>query len=339
MILNDIYKKNNQIDMYVVYAKSGEYLNMVFTMVSSRFHILKDDIYYLENINDILRYKTLIMTVPLFSGKYLFYVENSNSLPKKEVVELLATNDTYKLVVGTKNFGIIGKMRTYESLNRLVRVDYLFSSRLHRDEFDLLYHYATSLEKSTKLDDRLLDKVRKGYLQEVSSVFSLLDYLKDGYIIKTDDDLVNLIGLGNLSVDSIVFSLLTTTAKTFRGVDMFKKKQVPRLKELLIRMSPQTLQEQIHESLKAAYQIKVLSLRGILLPGVVTKSKDINGYGGNNKLGFYEVRKDSIQVLPLTRIANMLTLIDEEDIWNYEYQVIGFIERALAVRTITRQED
>ena len=113
MILNDIYKKNNTVDIYVTYAKSSEYLDMVLRMVSGRYHVLKNEVIYLDNINDIVKYKTMLDTVSLFSDTYLFFIENNTSLPKKEVIDLLATSNTYKIVMGVTNYGVVAKMRSY----------------------------------------------------------------------------------------------------------------------------------------------------------------------------------------------------------------------------------
>lgn len=335
MILNDIYKKNNNVDVYVTYAKSSEYLDMVLRMVSSRYHVLKNEVIYLDNINDIVKHKTLLDTVSLFSDKYLFFIEDNTSLPKKEVIDLLATSNTYKIVMGVTNYGVVAKMRSYEMFNQRVKVDYLYSSRLAKDEFDLLYSYVTGVRGSSKLSLELQQRVKLGYLQEVSAVFSLFDYLKDGFDIKTVDELVSLIGLGNLSVDSIVYSLLTTTAGTERGIKMFKKKVTPKLMELMKRLSPSTIQAQMLEGIKAAYDIKVLCLRGYLLPGVDSKAKDIQGYD-NPRLSYFERRRDSLQLIPLSRIINIMTLMDNEVRWDNEYQVLGFLDKCMMIRNLAK---
>ena len=322
MILNDIYKKSNNVDVYVTYAKSSEYLDMVLRMVSSRYHVLKNEVIYLDNINDIVKHKTLLDTVSLFSGKYLFFIENNTSLPKKEVIDLLATSNTYKIVMGVTNYGVVAKMRSYEMFNQRVKVDYLYGSRLAKDEFDLLYSYVTGVRGSSKLSLELQQRVKLGYLQEVSAVFSLFDYLKDGFDI-------------NLSVDSIVYSLLTTTAGTERGVKMFKKKVTPKLIELMKRLSPSTIQAQMLEGVKAAYDIKVLCMRGYLLPGVDSKAKDIQGYD-NPRLSYFERRRDSLQLIPLSRIINIMTLMDKEVRWDSEYQVLGFLDKCMMVRNLAK---
>ena len=323
MILNDIYKKSNNVDVYVTYAKSSEYLDMVLRMVSSRYHVLKNEVIYLDNINDIVKHKTLLDTVSLFSDKYLFFIENNTSLPKKEVIDLLATSNTYKIVMGVTNYGVVAKMRSYEMFNQRVKVDYLYGSRLAKDEFDLLYSYVTGVRGSSKLSLELQQRVKLGYLQEVSAVFSLFDYL------------VSLIGLGNLSVDSIVYSLLTTTAGTERGVKMFKKKVTPKLIELMKRLSPSTIQAQMLEGVKAAYDIKVLCMRGYLLPGVDPKARDIKGYD-NPRLSYFERRRDSLQLIPLSRIINIMTLMDKEVRWDSEYQVLGFLDKCMMVRNLAK---
>lgn len=335
MILNDIYKRNTNVDVYITYVKSSEYLDMVLRMVSGRYHVLKNEVIFLDNINEIVKYKSLIDTVSLFSDKYLFFIENNGVLPKKEVIDILATSTSYKIVMGVTNYGVFDRIRKYDLFNQRVKVDYLYSSRLATDEFDLLYAYATGVRGSTTLPLELQKKVKLGYLQEVSAVFSLFGYLKEGYDIKTSDDLVRLIGLGNLSVDSIVYTLLTTAAGTERGIKMFKAKVTPKLHELMKRLSPSTIQIQMLECLKAAYDVKVLCMRGYLLPGVTTKAKDLQGYD-NPKLSYFERRRDSLQLIPISRIINVLTLLDNEVRWDNEYQVLGFIDKCLMVRNLAK---
>ena len=116
---------------------------------------------------------------------------------------------------------------------------------------------------------------------------------------------------------------------------MFKKKVTPKLMELMKRLSPSTIQAQMLEGIKAAYDIKVLCMRGYLLPGVDLKAKDIQGYD-NPRLSYFERRRDSLQLIPLSRIINIMTLMDNEVRWDDEYQVLGFLDKCMMVRNLAK---
>lgn len=331
MIINDIYKRVLDVDIFVTFLKSSEYLDMVLTSVRSRYRVKLSEVIKLDGFNDVLKYKGLITVYSLFTEKYVFYIENATYLPSKEVLELLSTSESYALVVGVKNYGIFDKLRRYENFNKQLKVDYLYSSRLTGEEFELLYKFTTDLEGVTPLPLDLYGRVKFGYLQEVSSVFKLLDDLKNGAKILTVDDLITCAGLGNLSVDSVVFSLITTTAGTPRGMKMYKKKTALKVKELIKRIGINNLQKQMFESLLAAYDIKILTLKGFLLEGLESRAKDVQGYN-NPRLTYFERRRDKLEKVSLSRIVNLLYLLDNESVWYHEYQVIGYLEKCMLVK-------
>ena len=334
MLINDLYKKSLLTNVFVTYVKSTEYLDVVLTSIRTRYKVGISEVIKVETFSDLLKYKDLFNSVSLFSDKYVFYIENALTLPSMEVVDLLASSKSYSLVVGVKNYGIFDKLRRFDRFNSRVNVDYLYSSRLHADEFDLLYRFTLNLGGVTPLPDEVYRRVKLGYLQEVSAIFKLLDELKKGSKILTINDLVACAGLGNLSIDAVVYSLLTTSAKTPKGVKMYTKKVLPKVLELLQRMSLGTFRKQFEESLSAAYDIKVLTLKGYLLQGLESKAKDFKGYEDNARLSFYERRREKLQEVPISRIVNLLTLLDKEGTWYYEYQVVGYFEKCLTYRML-----
>lgn len=334
MLINDLYKKSLLTNVFITYVRSTEYLDIVLTSVRTRYKVGLLEVVKVDTFADLLKYKDLFNSVSLFSDKYVFYIENALTLPSMEVLDLLASSKSYSLVVGVKNYGVFDKLRRNNQLNNRVNVDYLYSSRLHKDEFDLLYRFTLNLEGVTPLPDDIYKKVKLGYLQEVTAVFKLLDEIKKGSKILTTNDLVACAGLGNLSVDAIVYSLLTTSAKTPKGVKVYKKKVLPKVLEILQRMSVGTFRNQFEESLRAAYDIKVLTLKGYLLQGLESKAKDFKGYEDNTRLSFYERRREKLQEVPISRIVNLMTLLDRENAWYYEYQVVGYFEKCLTSRLL-----
>lgn len=340
MLITELLKASTVTDMLVIYNRSSKYYGLAMNLFRKRFNIRPQDSFRLDNINDIVRHSERILTKPLYSNFWLFFIEDAKTPLSEETVKLLTGVSSVKLIVGSSNYRIFQDFR-YEKRLQGYQVDTMFASMLAKEEFDYIYQATLKTKTAQPLSEKVYDAVVKGYLREPDSVFKLLSSVKEGIKFSTMVELVGHIGLGNLSVEHELLSMMTSTSKTARGLKSFKKRNINRLIELSSRKSYNSIRMSIVSSLKAMLIIKSLIAEGRIIVGV-SESFDMKPYK-NSSLSKYAHMVERIDAISFKKIVVVLDLVEQSDYWSSDLDILqfvhGFISRTIPVEVIERSKD
>lgn len=322
MLMTDILKGDQQFDMIIVYNKSPRYMAMVNNLVRRRLGVENSDIIRVSSMSEIIRHADLLRTKPLYSPYWLVLVEEAKYNMSKELVTLINTVSNFKLVIGVKNYGDFLKFRYDRSLKQ-VKKDIMYGSMLAKEEFQLVYKATIKSKYAVPLSSKLYEFVEKGYLREPESVFKLLSLLKEGVSFGDRREIISAIGLGNLTVEQEVLSLLSSRVSTERGLKQFMKRHGRMMLELSARYSTSSLKSAILRSLKALILIKSLIAKGDIIVGLPV-NVDFKPYK-NSSLNIYARRVEQIDEISLKKMVYMLGILESTGRWSDNLDLFNFL--------------
>ena len=142
--------------------------------------------------------------------------------------------------------------------------------------------------------------------------------------IRDNATLVQLAGVGSLQIERVALSMLTSTTKTKRGLEQYKKKNLQHLLELSTHRSLETVRKSLLDSFKAILILKELLVTGKIFPevGVLPDLSKYNNY----HIGKYARSLEQIDNLSMVEIVNFMSLVNHR--WHDESQLFSFVLRA-----------
>lgn len=217
----------------IIYSSSPTLDLMAREILRKKFTKDKECVIDTFTAKELAVAKSNSMVSPLSGGKWLIHV-NTEKLNFKELVKAVNTNSSYGVTVywtnkykvykDLTNLEVLKKMGTYCS-------SYYFG-RL--DGYSMQWLYNTMLgEGSEAIPKEMLVFLAKDYAYKIEDVCTLFKRVKAGYEVKTKKDIIELIGLGNNSHESLALYLLTSTTTTDKGKAMLQKKVFKLLADLI----------------------------------------------------------------------------------------------------------
>lgn len=328
MLITELGNPTNLFDFVGVYNKSPRYFSLVSNMMKRRFGVSSDAMLLRKDLNDLVKDGVLLSVPPLFSRYWFIVVDDQTKEVTPDTVSLIARLPYVKFLVGASNYRIFQHLRYLKGLGE-VKKEFMFGSFLSQAEFDLLYQSTVRASSAETLSDDLLSFVKKRYLRSPESVFELLASLRDGIPFSNRNDIVKLLGVGSLQVEMVALSLVTSTARTERGLKQFLKKQGQTLVELGLKSSPNSVRLRLVQAFKGILLLKSHMLEGRILVGV-GELPDLSQYK-NTSLTALSRRLDSIEGVSQRKVVAVLGLLEgsrwssDLDYFEFLYGLVGLL--------------
>lgn len=322
--LNELLSSEVQFASVLVYGKSSRYLTLVTNLVKKRFSVGSSSVLRVNDLNDIPKQDSSIQVRPFRSLFRLIIVEDQKTELSSDTLTFLQTIQPFtRLVVGFQNYKIFQNFR-YKNYLSDFQPDIMFSTYMTQSEFQYIYEVTIKAKGSVSLSEKMYSIVIKRYLRDIDAVFTILSQLRDGVEIRDNATLVQLAGVGSLQIERVALSMLTSTTKTKRGLEQYKKKNLQHLLELSTHRSLETVRKSLLDSFKAILILKELLVTGKIFPevGVLPDLSKYNNY----HIGKYARSLEQIDNLSMVEIVNFMSLVNHR--WYDESQLFSFVLRA-----------
>lgn len=323
--LDDLLNSEAQFASVLVYGKSSRYLSLVSNLVKKRFQVDSSSVVRVNDLNELPKMDVSIQIRPFRSLYRLFVVDEQKTELSEATLKFLQGISRFtRLVVGYTNYKLFQNIRYSKELADF-QPDIMFSTYMTQSEFQYIYDVTTKAKGSVKLSEKMYGIVTKRYLRDIDAVFTILSSLKDGIEIRDNATLVQLAGVGSLQVERIALSMLTSTTKTKRGLEQYKKKQLQSLLELAYNRSFETVRKSLLESFKAILILKELLVEGKIYSeiGLLPDMSKYNNY----RIGKYARSLEQIDALSMKEIVNFMSLVGGSK-WLEEFHVVSFVLQA-----------
>lgn len=255
----------DDVSVLVVYLKDDEVLDEVMRFVHKRYTF---DVGYMcdaVNLNDLHVKQKEALYRPLLGDKWLIRACIDNIAVDAMVRCMLNLNGCGFYVYYTHNYSLYRKLSQFVKLKNSPCVRFVYAASFTAKDMYVLYN-ARNIEQTKKIPPAVMNFVVKQYRKDCGKYLRLLQLAASGAVIQTPADVVQLVGLGALTIDTYLIDLLRTEIKpTPRSYKRVLHRWVRMYWDLKQAYSTQALVRILQRKLDAILTVKLLQVEGLVI--------------------------------------------------------------------------
>lgn len=296
--------------IHLVLAGSGDVDLFVYDTLKACHGATVDSAYTVESKVQFNEMLSLVNVQPYMAGKWLFTV-----VVNRSIKPLLLK---YKGIFESQSSCFILKVaryKDYKEIKSLVpQCNDLYLTLFRRRDIAYLFN-------KLGMPQKLLDFVSGSYSKEPEKVLELRKKIIEGTEVKTQKDIVKLVGVSAGSVNSLVFLLLADPPTTKSGLGRVLKKRVQLAVGLADAYGVVRLRNYLKSVVKDFLEIKTLYMQGVIF----NRLKDIPEPFDEGRLSKYSFCLDRItKDIPYKRLVRLSNMLNDS-YWSSSSDVIGFL--------------
>lgn len=298
----------------IIYTNNGMLKNVIKEKIKKRYGINPYVTHMVYSTKELKDTKLECQIPPFGGGIWLIDVDTSK-IPMKEVEKsILLSTDANVTIYWIEKYADFKKLIDSETIKANKRACFnMYLGKLEPADIYFLHDIIVPTNKHLKRE--LLVYLEKNYTYDVNAVCELYNMIKSGEEISTQKDIVEKVGLGGNTVDSVLIKLLTSVPNTELG----SKKQFNNIIKLLEDLSHNyeysTIRNFMLSSLDIMVAIKYLQLRGEYNKNI-KEIPDIYKDVKFNRLRRFE--NVILEDIPLPRILNLISCLKHYNSYEYD---------------------
>lgn len=263
-MLEQIDKLPDTICNIVEYVNCSSLEYVVKQFIMNRYVISPQYTDDVDNIKVLKENMGIITAVPLQGERWLIVVDvDKIGVSSAASFFEYTINSAIVLYVthNYRNYMTLLDNKMFKQQNSTNYAVNLYFGKLTDASIECLYNFYL-MGKPKRLDKKLMQYLKKNYKYNPDLVCDLFAKLKDGADVKTEKDIIEMVGVGGNTPQALTISLLTTTTQTDRGKKQFLKKNLMLFNDLSIKFSYETTYAYMISTLKGIIDIKELQISG-----------------------------------------------------------------------------
>ena len=320
--LSDLDNKNADVKVVLLQTPSPKLTMFLQDKIKRKVKANSDSILDVENKKDIKKIKDVIGVKPPFSDKWYIAIDLTKMRDSqisgflKDLLEVIKLSSTCIFFIQSPKYSYFKTIR--DTLKEDSGVFDFYITFLKRP--DLIYLYDSFVLKSNPLSKSLFDYVVQGYSKDIEAVMDLLLALNKGEEIKSRSDITNICGIGGLSTESFIFSLLKSISGSDKGLKKVMKNRIQAGVELGRNLTYTTFYNYMAKNLLSFIQIKELLISGQVYKTIRNLP---NGYD-ENTLGRQQRYLWRLKEIPMSKLLR-LRMSMGSSAWRDETDFLNFI--------------
>lgn len=247
----------------IEYINSDHINYLTMQLYCDKFGVFSDYILEVNNQKEFTRAKSVTKTLPLQGSNWLVVI-NADKVGVSEIKKGMKDMSlNAKFLFKTSKYLVYKDLISspvVKSQSQLFSC--LYFGRLFPEDISATYNFYMKDAVGGKLDDKLLRFITKGYQFDPDSVCELFSQVKAGNVPKTEQEVIEMIGVGGNTPQAFTINLLLTSSKTERGKKAFLKKSMNLLYDLSLKYDYNKIYNFILNTLKGIIEIKELQISG-----------------------------------------------------------------------------
>lgn len=313
-MLSDLDKRD--YDVVLLQSNSEKMKMYIQDKLKAKFHSTRDTILTVNTNKDFKPVREVSGLIPPFSEKWLVFVTMSKKVSMKDLVNVIDNSSTCIFVV------ITDKYKEYKDIKEALKKKHTlieqYLSYLRREDF--IYLYDALVPKDKQMTKQLFDYLVQGYSSDIESVFDMFLALKDGKKVKTRKDISDICGIGGLTIDSFVFSMLKEPSKSDKGLKRVMHNRIMAGEELIEVYELGTFYRFLRACIYNLVQVKMLKDTGVIYKTIRNLP---DGYD-QMKLIRYQKYMWSLNEIPLSRLLRLYSCIGNKT-WKTDLDFLNFM--------------
>lgn len=272
-MLHQLKRLPNDILHINLYIDSPSLEVIFLKMIQEKFGIDSKYIRVVNNINQLTRVKNACNIAPLEGRRWLIIFDCDNA---KNPENSIAQNSVQKALnrissVGYDTTLVIYKTAIYGHYRRLCECAFnkplgryavnLFGGRISLKAIEAIAgYYGLDVSKY----DKLMKFLSQKYSRCPEELCTLFTNIKAGYQINCDQDIINLIGLGDITIADFILNILLSQPKNIKSRKRVLKTRLIYLDNLATELGYSSIQNLILDTLDGFIDIKNSIIAGEL---------------------------------------------------------------------------
>lgn len=335
-MIKQLQSLNPNITNLVVYCDSSGLQYELLKLLQKVAECNSDTILNVSSSKELKDASVTILNAPFWGGKWFVDVD-CEKLGLSDIVSSFRIDSPFALKVHwVTKYAMYKKLKDLDVVKKnKVNVSFYYMGKLSYDCIMRL-HDMYKVGDEPLLDGNLLKYVAKNYNYDVNGVCTLFTLLRSGDEVKTQKDIVELIGVGGNSIDKFLIKLLTTSYKTEKGLKTVISRRLKLLNDLNITYSYSAIKRIMESNLDSLLLIKQLQVMGKLnkiMPNIPESFEPSR----LQRLKRYEGKlKDEIS-LPM--LLNLKMLFTKHNTFNAENDLLLIIYEYIVLRYAGTKEE
>ena len=322
MNLSKIDSRNFDYDVVIVQTPSTKLDIFIEDKIKREYGATNDSMIEIQSKKDYKKVKDFIGIVPPFSKRWFIKV-NIDKINDKDLIKLIKVSNTCVFYCTCSKYAIFKSFK--ENLGKNVSVADFYINYLRRPDF--IYLYDAFVPKDNRLDKQLFDYTVQSYSGDIEALFTLFLALANGEKFKTRKAISDKCGIGGLSVESFIFTLLKEISGSDKGLKTVIKNRVRASTELAQSLGYQTFYNFTNKSITNLIQLKLLMLNGDVYKTVVNLPETYD----EKALARYQKYIWRLREMPLSSLVLLKQSMgskawrSELDLFEFIYNYYGYL--------------
>ena len=285
--------------------------------IKRKYKCKNDSIIDIGVKSDYKKVKEVLGTTPIFSDKWYVSVDLDKTMDK-ELIELIKQSYTCVFFCTCSKYGTFKQFK--EDLKDMTGIFDFYINYLRRPDF--LYLYDAFTLSDNKLNKQLFDYAVQSYSGDIEAVFELLIHLNQGEKFESRKEIAELCGLGSLSIESYIFTLLKGLSGSDKGLATVIKNRVKAGVELGEAIGFSSMYNFMSRSLLLFCELKMLIMSGIVYKTV----RNLPDTFDEKALSRYQKYIWRLKEIPLSDLLRLRQCMGKK-VWRSELDFLNFIYR------------
>lgn len=313
-MLSDLDKK--EYDVVLLQTSSPKFRMYIQDKLKLKLRSNLDTTIEVNTTKDLKKVREVQGFIPPYSDRWYVIIHHGKGVAMKDLLATIKDATTCLFLITTEKYADYKKIK--EALKKDVKVIDLYMSYMRRP--DMLYLYQALVPEAKRMKKQLFDYLAQSYGSDVEAVMVLFIKLNEGVSVKTRTDIANICGIGGLSVESFMFSLLKEPPKSVNGLKRVLKNRIQAGRELGMIHTIPTLYSFLKKSIYSIVQIKMLRDSGFIYKSI----RNLPDNYEQNSLMRYQKYMWTLNTIPMSRILRLVAAMGRKR-WVTELDMARFI--------------
>lgn len=327
MLLRDLDRKNENPDVLLITTNSAMLDEFLRDKMKRHYHVGTDSIFEIESKSDLKPVREILDVSPPFADRWFVSInlDKFDFRSHATIADLVLNSKTCFFFITGTLYANYKKMKDLIDKPTISLYDYYLKS-LRKSDF--LYLYDAFVREEDRLTPSLFKFAFNNYNSNVDAFFTLLMRLNEGVKVTTQKDIVDICGIGGLSTESYLLSLMKPLSGSDKGLKIVLKNKIKAGKELGDVYGYEKFYRFISKNILYFCEIKMLTISGV----IYRKVKDLPAGYDEQRLAHYNKYLPALSEVPLSELLRLKQTLGER-VWKSDMDLIAFLYSYYGVKS------